>query len=154
MESTGYLKQGVAEIEIIYKNKVKPSQMYKVENSKDVYDVAIVLFDDSKIEYREQLIVMFTNRANKVLSYMVVSICGMSGTVADPKMIFQSCLKVNASGFICAHNHPSGNLKPSDSDITLTRKLKQGGAILDIAMLDHLIVTTEGYYSFADEGLL
>ena len=78
----------------------------------------------------------------------------MSGTVADPKLIFAAALKACASSIILAHNHPSGNLKPSQSDIDLTRKLKDGGKLLEIQMLDHIIVTTEGYYSFADEGLV
>jgi DNA repair protein RadC len=74
--------------------------------------------------------------------------------VADPKVIFQVALKANACSMILTHNHPSGNLQPSESDIRLTRKLKDAGLLLDLPVLDHLIVSSEGFYSFADEGLL
>ena len=83
-----------------------------------------------------------------------VSTGGMSGTVADPKLIFAAALKAGASGMILSHNHPSSNLQPSDADILLTKKVKAGGELLEISVLDHLIVTSEGYFSFADEGLL
>ena len=78
----------------------------------------------------------------------------MTGTVADPKLIFVAALKSGATGVLLAHNHPSGNLTPSQADIDLTRKIKEGGKLLEIQLLDHLIITSEGYYSFADEGLL
>jgi DNA repair protein RadC len=97
---------------------------------------------------------MFTNRANKVLGIFELSTGGVSGTVADPKLIFAAALKVAASGLILSHNHPSGNLQPSQADIDLTRKIKEAGKLLEIQLLDHIILTTEGYYSFADEGLI
>ena len=78
----------------------------------------------------------------------------MAGTIADPKVIFMAAIKSAASGIVLAHNHPSANLKPSQADINLTRKLKSGGDLLDLAVLDHLIISSEGFYSFADEGLL
>jgi DNA repair protein RadC len=85
---------------------------------------------------------------------MEVSIGGISGTVADPRLIFIGALKAGASGMIVSHNHPSGNLTPSQADIQLTRKLKEGGNLLEIQLLDHIIMTSESYYSFADEGIL
>ena len=94
------------------------------------------------------------NRANKVLGIFELSTGGVSGTVADPKIIFVAALKGGASGIIVAHNHPSGNLTASQSDIDLTRKLKEAGKFLEIQLLDHVLVTTEGYFSFADEGLI
>lgn len=97
---------------------------------------------------------MLLNRAIKVLGLFEVSTGGVSGTVADPKIIFTAALKDGASGIIVAHNHPSGNLTASQSDIDLTRKLKEAGKFLEIQLLDHVIVTTEGYFSFADEGLI
>jgi DNA repair protein RadC len=78
----------------------------------------------------------------------------MAGTIADPKVIFSAALKACASSIILSHNHPSGNLKPSNADIQLTKKIVNAGNLLDIAVLDHVIVSAEGYYSFADEGLL
>ena len=94
------------------------------------------------------------NRNNKVLGIFEASTGGMAGTVADPKLIFSTALKACASYVILSHNHPSGNLKPSQADIALTQKLKQAGSFLEIEVLDHVILSNEGYYSFADEGLL
>jgi len=98
--------------------------------------------------------VLCLNRANRILGWAKVSQGGLTGTVADPKLIYQIALKSNASSIIIAFNHPSGNLNPSESDIQLTRKLKEAGLMLDLPVLDHLIISSEGYYSFADEGLL
>ena len=95
---------------------------------------------------------LLLNRANKVLGYVLLSLGGTAGTVVDPKVIFQAALKTNAHGIILCHNHPSGNLTPSSQDISLTKQLRDAGKFLEIALLDHLILTTEGYYSFADEG--
>ena len=83
-----------------------------------------------------------------------VSSGGMAGTVADPKLIFSVSVKISSANLILAHNHPSGNLKPSQADINLTAKIKAGGELLDISVLEHIIITSESYFSFADEGLL
>ena len=83
-----------------------------------------------------------------------ISLGGTAGTIADPKIIFAAAIKSNACGIILLHNHPSGNLKPSQQDLDLTRKIKAGGQILDIGVMDHLIITSEGYFSFVDEGLM
>jgi DNA repair protein RadC len=98
--------------------------------------------------------VILLNRANQVLGIYEVSTGGVSGTVADPKLIFAAAIKSSSSGLIFSHSHPSGNLQPSQADIALTRKIKEGGEILEISVLDHIILTSEGYFSFADEGLL
>ena len=111
-------------------------------------------WDSTKIEFVEQFKVMMMNRANKVLGIFEVSTGGVSGTVADPKLIFAAAIKANACGIILAHNHPSGTTQPSQSDIALTRKIKEGGKLLDVQLLDHIIVTLEGQYSFADEGMI
>ena len=102
----------------------------------------------------EEFLVLCLNRANRILGWAKISQGGLSGTVADPKVIFQVALKSNACSIILAHNHPSGNVQPSEADIQLTRKLRDAGVLLDLPVLDHLIITSEGYYSFADEGLL
>lgn len=142
----------VAEIQLIYKSNVKPSLRPKITGSKDAYNVLVENWDSSKIEFVEQFKVMLLNRANKVLGIFEVSSGGSTGTVADPKLIFAAAIKTNTCGIIMAHNHPSGNLRPSQADIDLTKKMKEGGKLLEIQILDHLILTTEGYYSFADEG--
>ena len=155
MESTKEKRQyQVAEIQLIYKSNVKPSLRPKINCSKDACNVFRETWDDSKIDLLEQFKVMFTNRANKVLGIFELSTGGISGTVADPKLIFAAAIKAAACGMILAHNHPSGNLQPSQADINLTRKIKEAGKLLEIQCLDHIILTSEGYYSFADEGLL
>ena len=153
MENTNEKKMyEVAEIQLTYKSNVKPSLRPKINGSKEAYELLKENWDASRIEFVEQFKVVLLNRANKVLGILEVSTGGVSGTVADPKVIFVAAIKANASSFLVAHNHPSGNLSPSQADIDLTRKLRDGGKLLEIQLLDHLIVTVEGYYSFADEG--
>lgn len=144
----------VAEVELSYKSKVRASDRPQITSSKDAYEILLKAWDENKIEFVEQFKVLFLNRANKVLGIYDVSSGGITGTVADPRVIFASALKANCCGIIISHNHPSGNLKPSRQDEDLTQKIKQAGQLLDINLLDHLIVTNEAYYSFADEGLL
>jgi len=98
--------------------------------------------------------VMFLNQANKVKHYEIISQGGITGTVADPRIIFKKALAEDAVSIILFHNHPSGNLKPSRADIDLTEKIVRGGQLFDIRVLDHVIVSEEGYFSFADEGLI
>jgi len=98
--------------------------------------------------------VVFLNRANKVKHYEVISIGGITGTVADPRVIFKKALAADAVGIILFHNHPSGNLQPSKADEELTKKIVQAATLFDIRILDHIIVSEYGYFSFADEGLL
>ncbi len=102
----------------------------------------------------EEFWILLLNRANQIIRPMQVSAGGVSGTVADPKLIFKHAIEHLASGMILAHNHPSGNLQPSHADKDLTRKLKEAGKLLDIPILDHLILSDHKYLSFADEGLL
>jgi DNA repair protein RadC len=144
----------VAEIQLTYKSNVKPSLRPKISGSRDAFNILKENWDEGKIEFLEQFKAMFTNRANRVLGILDVSTGGVTGTVADPRVIFAAAIKAGACGFIVAHNHPSGNLIASQSDIELTRRLKEGGKVLEIQLLDHLIVTSEGYFSFADEGLI
>ncbi|MBN1546859.1 MAG: JAB domain-containing protein [Syntrophaceae bacterium] len=151
MKTTATLFQ-ICEITVNYSSKVKPSHRPKITGSRDVFDLVTPLWDD--LEYRESFAILLLNRANKVLGIANISSGGISGTVADPKIIFQHALKANASSIILLHNHPSGNTQPSEADVALTRKMKECGKFMDLPVLDHLIVTAEGYYSFADEGLM
>ncbi|SFH31903.1 JAB domain-containing protein [Pontibacter chinhatensis] len=144
----------VAEVKLSYRNRVKPSERPQVTCSADSYKVLQEGCYKSKLEFVEQFKVLLLNRANRVLGVYELSTGGVAGTVADPKLVFVAALKACASAVILAHNHPSGNLKPSQADLQLTKKIKAGGELLDIAVLDHLILTSEGYYSLADEGLL
>lgn len=129
----------------------EPLQKQGIATSHDAYDIVQSLIGDS---HYEQFWILLLNRANKVIRKINISDGGMAGTVADPKRIFKMALENNAASIILAHNHPSGNLKPSDEDIKLTRKLKQAGELLDISVLDHIIAGDNGYFSFADEGMI
>jgi len=144
----------VAEVELMYKSKVKASERPKISHSKDAYIIFKDTWDENKIELQEQFKVMLLNKANKVLGIYEVSTGGMTGTVADPKLIFAAALKAGATSIMLVHNHPSGNLKPSRQDEDLTHKIKQGGKLLDIVLLDHLIISNEGYFSMQDEGFI
>ena len=106
-------------------------------------------------DYRHEVFaVLFLNRANKVNHFEIVSEGGITGTVADPRVILRKALEQDAVNIILCHNHPSGSLKPSKADEQLTAKIKEAARFLDIAVLDHIIVSDDGYYSFADEGIL
>jgi DNA repair protein RadC len=144
----------VAEIQLTYRSNVKPSMRPKISTSRDAFEVLRRSWDIDKLEFVEQFKVLLTNRANKVLGIFEVSTGGITGTVADPKLIFVAALKCGASGLVLSHNHPSGNLQPSQADIELTKRIKEGGKLLDIQLLDHLIITSEGYCSFSDEGII
>ena len=144
----------VSEVELVYKNKVKPSERPLVKSGKECYQLLLQTWDENKIEFVEQFKVVLMNRAQRVLGIYELSTGGVTGTVADPKLVFTAALKANACNIILTHNHPSGNLKPSRADEELTKKIATGGMYLDIKVIDHIIVTSEGYYSFADEGLL
>ncbi len=144
----------VSEIELIYRSKVKASERPRVRDSKEAYTLLMFHWDLDKIELLEEFKVIFLNQANKVLGIFNVSSGGITGTVADPRLIFSAALKASACNIMLAHSHPSGNLKPSRADEELTQKLKNAGQFLDIRVIDHLIVTKDQYFSFADEGLI
>jgi DNA repair protein RadC len=144
----------IAEVELVYKNSIKPSLRPHINSSEKAYELLLEHWDNYRIEYLEQFKILLLNRAHKVLGIYEVSSGGISGTYVDSKLIFTAALKTHSSGIILCHNHPSGNLKPSLSDEHLTRKLVDAGKLLDIPILDHLIITPDGYFSFADEGFL
>lgn len=144
----------VAEVELVYKTKVKASERPWIKSSKDSYEILLKVWDENKIEMVEEFKVLLLNRANRVTGVYEASAGGITGTVADPRLILAAAIKSLSVSIILAHNHPSGNLKPSRADEELTCKIKEAGKYHDIRVLDHVIVTSEGYYSFADEGLL
>ena len=144
----------VAEVELVYKTKVKPSERPKVGTVKECYELLKELWNENTIEMQEEFKVMLLNRGNKVIGVYEASAGGLTGTVADPRLILAAAIKSLAVSIILSHNHPSGNLKPSRADEELTVKIKEAAKWLDINVLDHIIITNEAYYSFADEGLL
>jgi DNA repair protein RadC len=123
----------------------------RITSSKDVYDIMAANLLDLP---HEEFWVLLLNRANAVIKKVQISAGGVAGTVADPKIIFKTALENLSSGIILVHNHPSGNLMPSQADKELTKKMKEAGKLLDIPVLDHLIFADRTYYSFADEGIL
>jgi DNA repair protein RadC len=123
----------------------------RISASQDVYELMRPVMLDLP---HEEFWVLLLNRANLVLRKEMISRGGIAGTVVDSKIIFKSAIEHYASSIIIAHNHPSGNLKPSDADLKITRNIREAGKIMEIPLLDHLIVTENGFYSFADEGVL
>jgi len=123
----------------------------KVQSSKDAYNSISPLLSDLP---HEEFWVIYLNRNNEILKQENISKGGVSGTIADSKIIFKRAIEALASAMILCHNHPSGNLKPSSADIQLTEKLKEAGKMLDIPILDHLIIGEKDYFSFSDEHLM
>ena len=123
----------------------------EIRSSRDAFDAIAPMIMDLQ---HEEFWVLMLNRGNQVLKRVQVSLGGVSGTVVDAKIIFKKALEIPASAIILCHNHPSGNLRPSQPDIEITNKVKEGGKLIDINVLDHLIVSERGYFSFADEGML
>ena len=144
----------ICEIEIIYRNKQRAKDRPHISSSKEAYRLFHENWDDMKINLLEQFKIMLLDRSNRVIGISEVSTGGVHGTVVDAKIVFAIALKGRACGLILAHNHPSGNLSPSQQDIQLTKRLKEAGKYLDISVLDHLIITDYGYSSIADRGYL
>lgn len=142
------------EIEVTYARKeVSPTAIIDIAHAgMIVSDV----FKKSKcqLEYKEYFFIILVNRANKVIGYHKLSEGGLSGTIADIKLAFAIALKSLASAMILAHNHPSGTLLPSQADIDLTNQFAEAGKILNLKILDHIIITSEGYFSFAAKHML
>ncbi len=151
---TNLFNSNLAEIKISYTTNVKDADRPKVTSSRDCVALFREIFPLEQIELREAFYILLLNRANKVLGFLRLSEGGISGTVADPRLIFSTALKANACSVILAHNHPSGNTQPSAADVQLTKNISEGGKILEITVLDHIILTKESHFSFADEGLL
>ncbi len=142
----------VAALELGRRRKdIDSQEKPRVTGSKDAFEL---LKGDLMDLPHEEFWVILLNRANRMMKKKKVSEGGVSGTVADPKIIFKFALEELASGVIVVHNHPSGNLAASQSDIDLTKKLKEAGKFLEVQLLDHLIIAGQKYYSFADEGII
>ncbi len=129
----------------------QPIEKQKITSSNDAFNILKVGMEDLR---KEVFKILLLNRNHRVIRQVIISQGGIAGTVVDPKVVFKSALDQEASSIILCHNHPSGNLKPSQADIDITKKLIKSGTMLDIKVLDHLIISEHGYYSFADEGKL
>ena len=142
----------VGEVKLSYKSKFKNQQ--KVTCSEDAYRYMLSTYKKGTICYKEYFKVLFLNQANQILGYTFISEGGLTETIADIRLIFQAALLTNSVALILAHNHPSGNLKPSPEDIRLTKQVREASNFMRIKILDHIILSDTEYYSFADEGML
>jgi DNA repair protein RadC len=144
----------VAEIQLSYQPKVRLSECPKIACSRQAYSILLEGWDKNKLEFVEQFKVMLLNKANRVIGVLLLGTGSVAGVAVDVRLIMFTAMKCNASGIIISHNHPSGNLTPSEQDKLLTKQVKDAGLVLDLPLLDHIIVTAEGFFSFADEGLI
>lgn len=144
----------VAEVQLSYKPHFKAQERPQISSSKQAYNLLMANWDMSLINYIEQAKMILLNRNNRVLGIINLSTGGGGSTVMDSRVIFATALKATATSLIVAHNHPSGNLRPSSEDVRLTKKLKEAGKLLEIEVHDHLIVTENGFYSMAEKGLM
>ena len=143
----------IAEVSISYKFGKYTAERNKISSSSSAYEICREVAKDH-IEHYECFYIMMLNNSNKVLGISKLSQGGITGTLVDMRIMFQNLIKANATAFIMFHNHPSGTLSPSGADKSLTQKSKKAAETLDIKLLDHLIITTESYFSFADEGIM
>lgn len=143
----------IPELKVKYK-RGKVSNKVKLKNSDEVANLLRSIYDADQLEWREELIMLLLDNKLEVIGYYKISSGGRANTIYDPRMIFSVALTSGAMKFIISHNHPSGNLVPSKADIEMTKELAEGGKILHIELLDHVIITTDDYYSFANDNLL
>ena len=142
----------VSEIEITYKNQTPYHDRLKVDTPWMAYDVLHTTWDAGKIELLEQFKILLLDHSCNCLGISEVGSGGMSDVTIDPKIVFATALQSKATRLILAHNHPSGVLKPSEADLLTTKRMVKAGQILDLSVVDHLIITPQGYYSFSEHG--
>ena len=142
----------VGEVELTYKSTSRSRS--KIYSSEDAYKILLPTYKEGTICYKEYFKVLLLSQSNQVLGYTLISEGGITETCADVRVILQAALLTNSVALVLAHNHPSGNLKPSRHDMEITTPVKEAEKLMRISVIDHLILTDAGYYSFADEGLL
>jgi DNA repair protein RadC len=144
-----------SEVEIIYKSKIPASKRIQIRSSADAFKLFWEHWNLNKIQYLEQFKIMLLNQKNCVLGIADISTGGITSTIIDPRIVLQHALKCHSVALILAHNHPSSNPTPSESDVAVTKKLAEAGKVMDIQVLDHIILCGDGtYYSLGDEGRL
>ena len=143
----------IKKIELQVKSRNTQFEQVKISDHRDAYNIIRRFYFDD-LEIYESAFILLLNAANKTIAYAKISQGGTVGTVVDVKLIAKYAIDCLASGVVLAHNHPSGNLNPSQQDIAITDKVKKALKLLDIYLVDHLIITKEGYYSFAEQGLI
>lgn len=144
----------IAEVKVSYKNPVKVKDRIEVRTSRDAYNALREMYDADEIDYIESSYILLLNHSNHIIGKRLLSTGGRSSCIIDAAVVGQISLSKNAHAIILSHNHPSGNLNPSQQDIDITRKVKNALDLFDIRVLDHIIVTSDGYSSMADEELI
>ena len=156
MKKNAVLKENlkcVAEVKMTYRRNTEIEQQ-NIRLSRDVFDMARRIYDAGTIEYREQAWVLLLNTAGKVNGYFKAADGGIDSAVVDIRLVLQAALLTNSIAMVLIHNHPSGNSKPSGSDDTLTANLNKACQAMSMQLLDHVVITSEDYYSYADNGRL
>lgn len=145
-------KSKLPELTLNYKTSTYPK--VKISSSEDAFKTLVQVYDKETIDYLESFVVLFLNRANNTIGWIKLSQGGQSVCAVDAKVLFAAALQCGANAIIVSHNHPSGELQPSESDNKLTSRIVEIGKCLDLPLLDHLIISRETYFSYADEGKL
>ena len=144
------MKHSIAELEVKYTPNKYDGEIKKITNSNEAYQLVLESWNKETLQLFEEFKVIMLNNSNEVLGIWVMSKGGMTGTAVDVKLLFSVVLKSCAAAIITVHNHPSGNLQPSESDSNIYEKMKSVASFLDVRYLDNLIITKDGYYSFMD----
>lgn len=142
----------IASIELAKRKQIQyPQEKTPIKCSRDIFEIIKPYFEDLT---HEEFFCIFLNRSNKILKIENISVGGISGTITDVRIIFKKAVLLTASGIIISHNHPSGNIQPSESDTKITQKIKEAGNLMDIKLLDHIIYSEKDFYSFTDNGTI
>lgn len=142
------------EIQVSYQRSLTSASKITIKSSQDDFKFLMDIWDLNTIQLYEEFYVLYLARNNSLIGYRMIGRGGISATVVDPKLVLSFGLACGCSSIILTHNHPSGNLKPSKLDVDITKKIKEGAELLEIQLIDHLIVNSETWFSFADDGLL
>ena len=140
--------------ELMIKFRISGVKKAHIKTSGDAWEFFKEVYDLDDIEYRESSMVLYLNRANNTIAWFRLSVGGTAGTIIDPKIIVKTALDCGAHSVIMSHNHPSGNMRPSQPDTEITKKINKALGYFDITLFDHIIIGVDSYFSFADEGLI
>lgn len=144
----------IGEVFLGYKTKVEVKDALVISSSELSNQLFREVWDSSQLTLRESFKAVFLNTSNRAVNFYSLSDGGVSGTVVDTRLLLQAAILSNASSIIICHNHPSGNLNPSEADRKVTKKVKEAALLFDIMLLDHIILTEDDYFSFADSGMM
>lgn len=142
------------DVRISYSRNKDLDELQAIRTSEDAEQILRCFYDESTIDYRESFYILCLSRSNKPLAVVKMAEGGQTATIVDTKMIIKTALDVGAVAVVLSHNHPSGELEPSDADKRLTRKIKEAFTVMDMSLCDHIILTGTGYFSFCDNGMI